>query len=163
MKQIVFILTSLLVVVLGTSALAKDKAALIFTELHDKQLEAAVSSTEDWHGQARLVTFWRSDCAPCLKEITILPEIARQNPELFIDVISLHDTEHTRPHLKKMPENIRILVAEDEGRIVLSAFGNDRMLALPYSVMLDAKGQVCDWHFGIIAPEKVSTWRKKCS
>lgn len=113
-------------------------------------------------GQPMLVAFWRSDCAPCLQEMKILPDIASQNPGLSITLISLHDAEHTRAHLASMPSNVLVLVAQDEGKTVLADFGNDRMLALPYSIMRDKKGGICDRHYGILLPDRVKEWRKQC-
>ena len=114
-------------------------------------------------GKPVLIAFWRSDCAPCLHELTLLPDIAKQHPDLSIMLVSLQDAEHTRAHVSPMPANVHVLVAKDDAKTVLAAFGNDRVLALPYSVMLDSKGQRCDWYYGIIAPEKVKEWQKKCS
>ncbi len=158
------ILTMLSAALAASGAAAKDRGALTFAELHGARLEESVTVTAaDWRGHATLVAFWRSDCAPCLKEMGILPDIARQNHDLPIALISLHDAEHTRAHLAPMPENVQVLVAQDEGKEVLSAFGNDRTLALPYSVMLDKDGAICNWYYGIVAPEKVKEWRKQCS
>jgi thiol-disulfide isomerase/thioredoxin len=113
-------------------------------------------------GQARLITFWSSDCAPCLREMSILPDIAKQNSDLSMALISLKDAEHTRALLIPLPGNVQVLVAQDDGRAVLTAFGNDRTLALPYSVMLNKKGGVCGKYYGILSPDKVKEWRKEC-
>lgn len=113
-------------------------------------------------GEARLVAFWRSDCAPCLKEMGILPEIARQNADLPVALISLQDAANTSAHLTPMPDNVHVLVAQSGGKEVLAAFGNDKTLALPFSVMLNRDGTVCGRHYGILGPEKVKEWREKC-
>jgi thiol-disulfide isomerase/thioredoxin len=148
----------------ASAAEAKIMDDLKFEELRGTQLEQSAAATpEIWRGHSTLVMFWRSDCAPCLREIEILPDIAKQNADLPIALISLHDTEHTRAHLTPMPDNVRILVAQDDGKRVLAAFGNDRTLALPYSVMLNSSGAICNWYYGIIAPEKVIEWKKACS
>ncbi len=112
--------------------------------------------------QNRLITFWSPDCAPCLLEMEILPNIAKQNIDLPMAIISLKDLEHTRARLTPMPDNIKILVAQEESKSVLTAFGNDMALALPYSVMLDKKGNICRKYYGIISPDKIKEWRKEC-
>lgn len=145
-------------------AIAKDRNALAFAELRGARLEQSIPvTTAEWRGHAALIAFWRSDCAPCLKEMKILPDIATTNQNLPIFLISLQGAEHVRTYLAPMPKNVHVLVTGEAPKTVLSAFGNDRTLALPYSVMLDAEGQICDWHYGIIAPEKVKEWREKCS
>ena len=130
-----------------------------FTALSD----TAPTTIAQWAGKPLLVSFWRSDCAPCLHEMEVLPIIAKQHQNLSVALISLQNVAHTRAHLPAMPANIHPLVAQADGRELLTAFGNDRMLALPYSVMLDAKGAVCGKHYGIITPEKINAWWKQCS
>jgi len=137
----------------GAAAWAEGIGDLQFKDLADKPANL---------GQARLLTFWSSDCAPCLREMGILPDVAKQNADLPMALISLKDAEHTRARLIPMPDNVQVLVAQDEGRAVLTAFGNERTLALPYSVMLNKKGEVCGKHYGIISPDTVKEWRKEC-
>ncbi len=140
-------------------AVAQDKAALQFVELRGSMLQHTYSTNvQVLEGERALVVFWRSDCAPCLKEMALLPEMARENPELVFVVIALKDAADARAYLSEMPENIRIWVAEDDGREVLVAFGNERALALPYSVMLRESGERCDWFYGILTLEKVKQW-----
>ena len=119
-------------------------------------------SLDQWRGQKLLVLFWRPDCSPCLTEARILPTIARQFADLPIALVSLQDVQDTRAHLPVMPRNVHVLIARDDGQKVLAAFGNDRTLALPYSVMLNMQGTVCDRHYGIISPQKISSWRRQC-
>ena len=142
-----------LIVALASAAWAEGVGDLRFKDMSGKPSAL---------GQAKLVAFWSSDCAPCLREMGILPDIAKQNSDLPIALISLKDAEHTRARLIPMPENVQVLVAQDEGRAVLTAFGNERTLALPYSVMLDKKGAICGKYYGILSPDKVKEWRKEC-
>lgn len=152
--------TFLLAVLFSVNAHAEDKTALSFAELHGDKQEAV--SIERWKGKPLLVAFWRSDCAPCLQEMKLLPEIAKDNSDLTIALISLHDVEHTRSHLPDLPDNVHTLVANDDGKKVLASFGNDRTLALPYSVILNKKGDVCGKHYGILSPDQIKEWRKEC-
>ena len=65
--------------------------------------------------------------------MTILPQIAEDNPSLTIVLISLQGAEYTRKYLHAMPDNIHVLVARDDGKEVLKAFGNETR-AMPFSV-----------------------------
>ena len=152
--------TFLLALLISVNAHAEDKAALSFSELHGNKQEAV--SIERWKGKPLLVAFWRSDCAPCLHEMKLLPEIAKDNGDLTIALISLHDVEHTRSHLPALPDNVHVLVGVGDKKAILSAFGNTRTLALPYSVMLNKKGDICGKQYGIVSPNKVKEWQKKC-
>jgi len=151
---------AILGVLLSANAWAEGMHSLTFTELHDAQTKTV--TLDRWKGHLTLVLFWRSDCAPCLKEISVLPEMANQNQDVPFLLISLHDMEHTRNQLPFMPSNVHVLVADGDGKKVLAAFGNDRTLALPYSVMLNAKGNVCGKHYGLLAPNNIKEWRKQC-
>jgi thiol-disulfide isomerase/thioredoxin len=145
------------------AAEAKPISAYRFMELsgdhYRKTKEIALKAAI---GKPMLVAFWRSDCAPCLQEMRLLPEIAATNPELSIALISLHDAQHTRNHLVVLPANVRVLVAMDDAKSLLQVFGNERVLALPYSVMLDAKGNACGKHNGILSPDKLKEWHDVC-
>ncbi|OYW79004.1 MAG: hypothetical protein B7Z26_08795, partial [Asticcacaulis sp. 32-58-5] len=146
-----------------TAAEAKPINAYRFSELSGDHYQKVKEVTlNEATGKPMLVAFWRSDCAPCLQEMKLLPEIAATHLDLSIALISLHDAQHTRDHLAVFPANVRVLVAMDDAKSLLQAFGNTRVLALPYSVMLDAKGNACGKHNGILSPDKLNEWRAVC-
>jgi peroxiredoxin len=144
-------------------AAIKHIGEYVFTQLKGKNLAEKTSvRIDNWKNQKLLVLFWKSDCPPCLQEMKLLPELAKQNANLQIALISLSNEKDTKEHLGAMPSNVNILLANDDAKEVLSAFKNNRMLALPYSVMLNVKGDVCNNHYGIISPDKIKQWRKEC-
>lgn len=118
---------------------------------------------EAWSGKPRVILFWRSDCAPCLKEMAALPQLAQAHADMPILLIALENVQKTQAHLTPLPANVHALVAQADSREVLKTFGNDRQLALPYSLMQDAKGKPCGQRFGILAQENLKQWRKACS
>ncbi len=124
--------------------------------------DAAVT-LDRWRGKPLLVLFWRSDCAPCLQELRRLPELAQQHPHLTIALISLEDVGLAAKHLPALPANVTSLIARDEVREIVTAFGNDKRIALPYSVMLDARGGICAKHSGIVATDDLNPWQQQCS
>ena len=126
-----------------------------FTELNPNTSVASDVTIARWFGKPIAVLFWRSDCAPCLKELEALPAMAKHYPHLTIVIISLQDVEHTKQHLGTLPKNVHILVGEMNAREILNAYGNDRALALPYSVMLDAKGIIRQKHYGILSESHI--------
>ena len=148
--------------VAAAPALAATKPV---TEYHFTELTGDASQDTTlaaWAGKPVLAVFWRADCAPCLKELELLPALAKRNADLPILLISLQDEAATKAHLQALPSNIHVLVAKDDGRELLRAFGNDRMLALPYSVMLDGRDGACGKRYGILAAEHIEQWRKQC-
>lgn len=131
-------------------------------DLHFDELTGKPVNLDRWQGRNVLVLFWRPDCSPCLTEVRALPTIARQNADLLIALVSLQDGAQTRGRLPALPTNVQVMIARDDGRRVLAAFGNDQLLALPYSVMLNRRGAVCERHYGIITPQTVVNWRSRC-
>ena len=116
-----------------------------------------------WQGKPVLVMFWRSDCPPCLIELRNIPDMLTAHKDLQVALISLQDMEHTRNKLPKLPKNVTVLVAQDDGGELLAAFGNDKRLALPYSVILDARGRRCTERNGILTPQILDSWVKQCA
>ncbi len=104
--------------------------------------------------EARLVVFWRSDCAPCAQEMRVLPVIAAEHPDMAIALVAL-DGGAPPP----MPANVEVM--RGEGLAMMRRFGNDRR-ALPYSVMLHGDGSVCARHYGVLGTDSVSEWVKSC-
>ena len=137
-------------------------AAKPVNEYHFSMLDGSETTLAPWLGKQALAVFWRSDCAPCLKELELLPVLAQRNPDLPFLLITLQDVQSTKTHLPHLPANVHILMAKEDGRKVLTAFGNDRILALPYSVMLDAKAKPCGKQYGILSAETIGQWRKQC-
>jgi thiol-disulfide isomerase/thioredoxin len=156
MTQIFKVISILALLLLSLNARAESKYSIAFTELHGAKLADTKQVTlKQFEDRELLVAFWRSDCAPCLEEMDILPDIAKENNDLPMVLISLHDIEHTRSHLPTLPGNVHILVAEGDSKKILAEFGNERILALPYSIMLNANGDICGKHYGILSPDKL--------
>ena len=109
-----------------------------------------------------VISFWRSDCAPCVKEIQALPEIATLHPAMRFIIVSLHNKQHTLAHLpKNLPDNIQVITTKNRDKDVLKSF-RDQRLSLPYSVMMRADGSMCAYHYGILNQELVGQWSKLC-
>ena len=114
------------------------------------------------NGAPALLIFWRSDCAPCLKEIAILPKIAGAHPELPVVLVSLQDAAHTLDYRRaSWPANMRLLVTAQRPEAVLEMFG-DKRRALPYSAMLRANGDLCQSRYGILGTAIVNDWLHAC-
>lgn len=117
----------------------------------------------EWHGKPLLVMFWRSDCPPCLIEMRHMADLLAAHRDLPVALISLQDMNHTTQKIPPLPANVTVLVAQGDGGELLTAFGNDKILALPYSVMLNAKGERCGQHNGILSPPILDSWVKQCA
>ncbi len=107
--------------------------------------------------QLQIVSLWRSDCAPCLHELALLPGLARAHPDVRFKIISLkgHITSDQWP-----PNLTTQYNADDE--TLFARYGDSRR-ALPFSVALNAQGGVCAQHEGILAEDTVNEWMNTCA
>ena len=61
-------------------------------------------------GRAAIVVFWRSDCAPCLKELEQLPRMRREARPLHLILVDLESAQELQPVL---PAVVRLVSAAD--------------------------------------------------
>lgn len=134
-----------------------------FTELYgDGLAQERAAPPELWHEGKAVALFWRSDCAPCMRELAALPELAASAPGMRFLVVSLESTaqaQHFVPHV--LPDNVTVLAAGGDARKVLAAFGN-RKPVLPFSVALHDDGSVCESRYGLTGSERVKKWMASC-
>jgi hypothetical protein len=109
-----------------------------------------------------LVVLWRADCPPCMREMRLLPQIARGHPGLPIELISLQDEETSRKHLASAwPGNVHLRFVSHEGEKTLAMYGDTRRI-LPFSAFLHEDGSICRKHYGILGMQRADHWVKSC-
>ncbi len=105
-------------------------------------------SLNTWQGQVRLINFWASWCAPCLKEIPDFIAIRNRYHEQGFEVIgiALDQAPNIADFVDKLEINYPILY--EDGAVImqlLTAYGN-QMGTLPYSVFIDREGIIRHIH-----------------
>lgn len=109
-----------------------------------------------------IVVLFRSDCPPCRHELDILPGIAAHYPDLAVTLLVLLDDGLLAKKSEALNvSNLHIRSAEGAERETMARYGDDRR-ALPFSAALDAKGQVCGRHYGLLGLDMVGQWREAC-
>jgi thiol-disulfide isomerase/thioredoxin len=105
----------------------------------------------EWAGRNRLLNFWATWCAPCLKEIPLLEAFQTEQGETGIQVIGIAVDFHD--DVAKFAEtagfNYPVLVGEEDGMAVAEAWGID-VVGLPFTVIVSADGELLKAHFGQI-------------
>lgn len=112
-----------------------------------------------------VINFWRSDCPPCLREMPMLAQLARQDKSRFV-AIALQ-----RPHetaaapagvLDALQPPLQALHGPTEPRGILARFGNPAG-ALPYTVVLDTQRRACARQIGEVTPRWLDAAIQRCN
>lgn len=138
-------------------------AALLSAEL----IEVNAESIDDTQSVAvasklntlTLVNFWASWCAPCRQEMPLFEAMYRVNSENGFTVIGIAiDTpDRTQAMLDSMDITYPILYAEATGNQLMESVGNPQGL-LPYSLLLNEKGELIDQVLGTIHEPQIVDW-----
>jgi thiol-disulfide isomerase/thioredoxin len=110
----------------------------------------------EWQGKIRIINFWATWCPPCLEEI---PEFVKLQTEYqaknlqFIG-IAIEDKAAVEQYLKDNPVNYPILIGGDEAIKLSHQLGNI-VNAVPFSLILNQKGQIVHRQPGELSREKI--------
>jgi thiol-disulfide isomerase/thioredoxin len=128
--------------------------ALMAAKLPD--LNAQPQALEQWRGKVLVVNFWATWCAPCREEI---PELIKFQSEygpkgVQIVGIAIDAADKVKPYSEKMKMNYPVLIGENEGLDLVQRAGNS-LGGLPFTVVLDRKGNAVSSQLGSVNAEKL--------
>ena len=108
-----------------------------------KDLEGKVRDVKEWDGQVLMINFWATWCPPCRREIPAFIELQEKYKDKGFKIIgiALDEKEAVINFTDPMGVNYPILMAEQEGIVLTKAYGN-RLGVLPYTVIVDRKGNI---------------------
>jgi thiol-disulfide isomerase/thioredoxin len=142
----------------GTTEPAKTEPgagqALLAAALPDVQGRS--QRVDQWLGKVVVVNFWATWCAPCREEI---PELIRAQDQfgpqgVQVVGIAIDQVDKVRSYAAEMGINYPVLVGELEVMDLARAAGN-AMGGLPYTVVLDRKGQIARTELGGVTRAKL--------
>ena len=102
-------------------------------------LDGNETSIRSWPGQAMIVNFWATWCAPCLREIPLLSDYQRTHPDVQIVGIAVDSEDAVRNFAAEMPFSYPVLVGP-RGFEAAAAFGAE-YVALPLTVFVAPDGR----------------------
>ncbi len=107
-------------------------------------------------GQAAVVNFWASWCSPCVEEIPELAKFSRQYATKGIRFvgIGIDSAQNIREFMHKVEINYPIYISGFGGADLMRNFGNSAG-GLPFTVVIDAHGNVRHTQLGQIQPAKL--------
>lgn len=111
-----------------------------------------------------LINFWRSDCPPCVRELPLLADSARQTG-LRVIAVALqrpHETARSPQNVTRALQPPVLLVhGPSAPQGLLARFGN-RSGALPHTVLLDHDRRPCAQRTGEIDATWLSAALQRC-
>lgn len=109
--------------------------------------------------QPLMLNFWATWCPPCVTELPVLNQFfLQQQPKGWQMLgIAIDKPQAVRQFLARQPVGFAVGLASTEGRDLARALGNLGG-GLPFTVLLDAKGQVRQRKIGQITPQLLQDW-----
>lgn len=127
------------------------RAAAQLTERSFKDLQGADVSLSRWRGQVVVVNFWATWCPPCREEIPGLIDVQRRFGDKGVQIvgIAIDSADKTREYATNIGINYPLMVGGMETIDLVRALGN-KAGGLPFTVILDRRGQVTGTHLGLM-------------
>lgn len=130
----------------ATQAISSDRVEFVLPHVDGSERRLS-----DWDGEARIVNFWATWCAPCRREIPILKQLQTDKPEKQLQVIgiAIDFMEDVRAYAEEANFNYPILVGQEEAIAVAEASGVE-FIGLPFTMIIAPDGTLVATHMGEI-------------
>ncbi|MFO1435350.1 MAG: TlpA disulfide reductase family protein [Gammaproteobacteria bacterium] len=116
-------------------------------------LQGKPHSISEFDGKVVVLNFWATWCPPCRDEIPDFNALQSKYGARGVQFVgvAMDEKDAVENFVKTLPINYVVLVGDEEGKITTS-YGNE-LIALPYTVVIDRKGQVVATRKGRFRPE----------
>ncbi len=104
-----------------------------------------------YRGKIIVLNFWATWCPPCREEMPELSQLQQeyQNKNVVVIGIAEDELEPVQEFLQTSPVSYPVFIAENEHMELGASLGNHKAV-LPYTVIIDANGNVLQSFFGKI-------------
>ena len=141
---------------ISQTGLASDPSIKAFFANPWKTPDGKSANIDDWRGKVLAVNFWASWCPPCVEEMPTLDKIAQEyaSKNVLIVGIGIDSPSNIRQFLEKTPVSYPIMIGGLDGSALAKQMGNAQG-ALPYTVIINAKGKSVFTKLGKISEEEL--------
>lgn len=114
----------------------------------------AKTQLTQYRGKIVVLNFWATWCPPCREE---MPELSQlhdnyQSKNVVVLGVAIDEIAAVNAYLQTSPVTYPILLSENENMDLAMQLGNEQAV-LPYTVIIDADGNVIDTFLGRISLE----------
>jgi thiol-disulfide isomerase/thioredoxin len=112
-----------------------------------------------FQGRPLVINFWATWCTPCVEEMPLIDDFFRQNKvnEWQVIGLAIDQPSRVRQFLNQFPVSYRIGLAGLNGTELAKKLGNEAG-GLPFTVVLDADGQLKHRKLGKLTAEEIKKW-----
>lgn len=107
-----------------------------------------------------VLNFWATWCAPCLREMPLLDELATRNPEVQFIGFTIDSLKNMHKFEEKVQVSYPLLVAGSKYLRLIKQLGNPKG-GLPFTLVFDAKGEASSLLLGEIEKEELESVLEK--
>ncbi len=119
--------------------------------LQHTTLDGEMASIDAFDGQAVLVNFWATWCAPCRREMPLLQSAYdTHGQDLVVLGVAMDDAEPVADFIASLGITYPIWVGQTDVSAAQRRWGNAAG-ALPYTVLVDAQGVIRWQHLGEVS------------
>ena len=106
-------------------------------------LDGVKHNVHEWNGQVIVLNFWATWCPPCRKETPMFVELQEKLGAKGLQFVgvAIDDSNEVKEFMDTYGVNYPMLIGVDDAIEVAKAYGN-RFGALPYTVIIDRKGNI---------------------
>ena len=111
---------------------------------------------DEWSGEARMINYWATWCAPCRREIPLLKALQDEKADKGIQVvgIAVDFMEDVLKYAEEAQFNYPVLVGQESAMDAAESSGVE-FIGLPFTVVLSAEGELVNTHIGEIKEEHI--------